>query len=112
MASKSGASISMKNQSKLSNTGLPAPEKTTSMAQEVASKHFINEASSKQKSSQKGHISSLADKVDSSLSLHHLPQTPKSKNPAASETRGSLGSLEDMEKENIKARTFQRQIGC
>lgn len=98
MASKSGSSISMKNQSKLSNSGLPAPEKTTSMAKEVASKHVINEASLNQKFQQTGHVSSLADKLDSSLSLHHLPQTPKSKKPAASETRGSLGSLGDVEK--------------
>lgn len=105
MASKSGASISMKNQSKSTNTGLPAPEKATSMAQEVASKNVINEASFKQKSSQKGHISSLADKLDSGLSLHHLPQTPKSKNPAASETRGSLGSLGDVEKKTSELGT-------
>ncbi|WOG98485.1 hypothetical protein DCAR_0417828 [Daucus carota subsp. sativus] len=98
MASKSGASISMKNQSKTGNSGLPATEKTTSMTQEVASKHVIKEASLNQKLQQKGQANSLADKLDSSLSLHHQPQTTKSKNPAASETRGSLGSLGDAEK--------------
>lgn len=105
MATKSGASISMKNPSKLSNSGHPAPEKTTSMAQEVASKHVINEASLNHKLQQKGHVSSLADKLDSSLSLHHLPQTPKSKNPAASEMRGSLGSLGDVEKKTSEVGT-------
>lgn len=112
MASKSGASISMKKQNKISNSGLPTPAKTTNMAQEVASKHVITEASLNQKFQQKGHVSSLADKLDSSLSLSHLPQTPKSKNPAASETRGSLGSLGDVEKKTSELGTHKDSLAA
>ncbi|KAK1397151.1 Serinethreonine-protein kinase d6pkl2 [Heracleum sosnowskyi] len=95
MASKSAASISVKNQSKKS------PEKTPGIKQQVASKNVNKEAISNQKLLQKGHVSVLADKIDSSLSLGHPPQTPKSENPSAGVTRGSLESLMDVKKKSL-----------
>lgn len=132
MASKSGVNSSLKKQSKTnspqtlegrlplqasqaSKSDPATPEKSPRTIQEVGSKQVTEEASLNQKlqnSQQKGSANSLADKLDSSLSLGHLQQTPKSKNPTISETRGSLESIADLEKKTSELGTAKDSLAA
>lgn len=132
MASKSGVNSSLKKQSKInspqtlegrlplqasqtSKSDPSTPEKPPRIVQEVGSKQVTEEASLNQKlhnSQQMGSANSLADKLDSSVSLGHLQQTPKSKNPTISETKGSLESIADLEKKTSELGTAKDSLAA
>uniref|UniRef100_A0A5B6ZZT8 non-specific serine/threonine protein kinase n=2 Tax=Davidia involucrata TaxID=16924 RepID=A0A5B6ZZT8_DAVIN len=87
--------------SKTTKPELVTPKKLPRNVQKFASKQVTIEATedkNSQNSQQKGSANSLADKLDSSLSLGDLKQVPINENLTVSETRGSLEGGVDREK--------------
>lgn len=74
------------------------PKKLPRSVQEVAPKQVTVDKKTSTNSDQKGSINSLADKLDSNLSLGDLKEVPTNAFPAVSETKGSLGDGADLEK--------------
>ncbi|KAK3021546.1 hypothetical protein RJ639_046494 [Escallonia herrerae] len=87
--------------SKTSNSEPATPKKIPSSIQEVSSEKVTKQATVNQKlqnPQEKGFANTLADKLDSSLSLGHPKEVPTNKHSTASETRGSIEGIADPEK--------------
>lgn len=114
MASKSSVSNTLKKPSKpnsphtlegrpplqaaeASKSDPATPEKSPRSLQEIVSKQVTMDQKL-QSSQQKGSANSLADKLDTSLSLAHQQQKSKSRTPSISEMGGSLESIANLEK--------------